>query len=321
MDFFFLEYRDPLSGLLLLALLVFIIAVINFFWRLFKHSSDEKKLDKFVQKFKPSSENSLPNLEFLSFNDLKFLASVFTKSGEFEKAIRIYLFLLVKIKGKISQEKVFESLASVYLKAGFLKKSEESLLNCLKIRPRNQAALKLLKAVYLKLKDYEKALEALEALSELESNLELEEAFLRMKIIAKSALSSDEKLESSMKLLSNEPLLKRFIYENYGLELFVEFEYFVDVASGFKKAVFLEDESYLELFCALKLCKQKPVIFKNKKLLMLEILSQNDFKAELSFSYLCQKCKNQMPVFFYHCPLCYEFGACKILYEVKPCTR
>ena len=50
---------------------------------------------------------------------------------------------------------------------------------------------------------------------------------------------------------------------------------------------------------------------------MLEILNDNDFKARLSFSYVCTHCKNQMPLFFYHCPICYEFGGCKILYEVR----
>jgi len=321
MDFFFISYRDPLSGILLLVLLVFIIAVMNFFWRLIKNNREEKGVSNFISKFKLTSESSLPNLELLSFNDLKFLASVFTKSGEFEKAIRIYLFLLEKIRGKISQEKIFESLAKIYLKAGFLQKSEESLINCLKIRPRNENALSLLKIVYLKLKNYQKALEALEALSELKENLELEEKYLKLKLIEASQMSADQKLENSLKVLNDEPLLKRFIYENYASLLFVEFDYFIDLASAFKQAVFLEDENYLELFYALKLCKEAPKSFKNKRLLMLEILLKNDFKAALSFSYLCKKCKNIMPLFFYHCPICYKFGTCKISYEVKACEK
>lgn len=50
---------------------------------------------------------------------------------------------------------------------------------------------------------------------------------------------------------------------------------------------------------------------------MLKILKDNSFNAGLEFSYRCSECKNVMPLFFYHCPVCYEFNTCKIIYEVK----
>ncbi|HED6118052.1 TPA: hypothetical protein R5W50_001458, partial [Campylobacter jejuni] len=46
-------------------------------------------------------------------------------------------------------------------------------------------------------------------------------------------------------------------------------------------------------------------------------LKDNSFNAGLEFSYRCSECKNVMPLFFYHCPVCYEFNTCKIIYEVK----
>ena len=111
--------------------------------------------------------------------------------------------------------------------------------------------------------------------------------------------------------------MKRFLLEN-GAEIHAEFELVIDLLYKGKRAIFLDDNAYFELFCAMKLTpKRSNYAFTNPKLKMLEILNDNDFKARLSFSYICTHCKNQMPLFFYHCPICYEFGGCKILYEVR----
>ena len=160
MDFFFVEYRDPLVGLIILTILVFVVAVANYIWKIFANKDEEQKLEKFIKKFEmDNAHKELLRNSSLSFGNLSFLAEIFTKSGEFEKATQIYLIALEKCKDKQEREFIFLSLAKVYFKAGFLERAKEVLLQALKLRPRNIQALKLLKIVYLKLRSYKENLE------------------------------------------------------------------------------------------------------------------------------------------------------------------
>ena len=400
MDFFFVEYRDPMFGLLVLVALVLVVAVLHYAWRTLSSKSQKKGLEGFIKKFDIADEHKdLLRASSLSLENLHFLAGIFTKSGEFEKAIQIYLIALEKIKDKGEQEAIFYDLAEVYFRAGFLQRSVEVLLNALNLRPRNEKALKLLKIVYLRLKRYDEVLQSLDALFELGCEVSKEREFINVIALKNGAQSgalgeknlsvddkrsqnlalnaqnsalksenlanlnssdlnsknANSKVKNSKKLNSNletsnlnskdlhlnlensnstlnlkdlnstqspksyenNELVKRFLLEN-GAEIHAEFELVIDLLYKGKRAIFLDDNAYFELFCAMKLApKRSNYAFTNPKLKMLEILNDNDFKARLSFSYVCTHCKNQMPLFFYHCPICYEFGGCKILYEVR----
>ena len=353
MDFFFVEYRDPMFGLLVLVALVLVVALLHYAWRTLSSKSQKKGLEGFIKKFDIADEHKdLLRASSLSLENLHFLAGIFTKSGEFEKAIQIYLIALEKIKDKGEQEAIFYDLAEVYFRAGFLQRSVEVLLNALNLRPRNEKALKLLKIVYLRLKRYGEVLQSLDALFELGCEVSKEREFINVIALKNGAqsgalgeknLSVDDKRNQNLALKSensvnlnskdlnsatknsaqspknyeNNELVKRFLLEN-GAEIHAEFELVIDLLYKGKRAIFLDDNAYFELFCAMKLApKRQNYAFTNPKLKMLEILNGNDFKARLSFSYVCTHCKNQMPLFFYHCPICYEFGGCKILYEVR----
>lgn len=342
MDFFFVEYRDPMFGLLVLVALVLVVAVLHYAWRTLSSKSQKKGLEGFIKKFDIADEHKdLLRASSLSLENLHFLAGIFTKSGEFEKAIQIYLIALEKIKDKGEQEAIFYDLAEVYFRAGFLQRSVEVLLNALNLRPRNEKALKLLKIVYLRLKRYDEVLQSLDALFELGCEVSKEREFINVVALKNGAQSGvlasknlsvanktsqnlvlnaqnlAPKSENSAQNYENNELVKRFLLEN-GAEIHAEFELVIDLLYKGKRAIFLDDNAYFELFCAMKLApKRQNYAFTNPKLKMLEILNDNDFKARLSFSYVCTHCKNQMPLFFYHCPICYEFGGCKILYEVR----
>ena len=325
MDFFFVEYRDPIVGLVVLTALVLVVATAHYFWRVFATKSQEKGLEGFIKKFDIADEHKdLLRASSLSLENLHFLAGIFTKSGEFEKAIQIYLIALEKVRDKDEQELIFYDLAEVYFKAGFLQRSVEVLLNALNLRPRNEKALKLLKIVYLRLKRYDEVLQTLDCLFELGFDISTEREFieaLRVKNVAgnesvgKSNKNDSENLPEIQS--QNNEFVKRFLVEN-GVEAHAEFALVIDLLYKSKKPVFLEDSEYFELFCAMNLTpKKQNYIFKNPKIQMLAILNESGFKTKLSFSYVCTHCKNQMPLFFYHCPICYEFGGCKILYEVR----
>ncbi|HEB9416231.1 TPA: hypothetical protein RZK59_000746 [Campylobacter coli] len=322
MDFFFVEYRDPLVGLIILTVLIFVVAVANYIWKVFASKDEEQKLEKFIKKFEMDSvHKDLLRNEGLSFGNLSFLAEIFTKSGEFEKATQIYLIALEKSKDKQEHEFIFFALAKVYFKAGFLERAKEVLLQALKIRPRNIQTLKLLKIVYLKLRKHKENLELLDCLFELGENVKEEKEFLKALDFLESSLSNEEKKEYILKLqIDNNPMLGRLVFEKYHIFLNQDFSSICDLLYKENKAFNLQNKEYFEFFYALGLIedeKSKDVVFKNSNFKMLKILKDNSFKARLEFSYRCTECKSVMPLFFYHCPVCYEFNTCQIIYEVK----
>ncbi|KAA6231118.1 hypothetical protein FMM56_05375 [Campylobacter sp. LR264d] len=316
MDFFFVEYRDPLVGLILLTILILVVALSHFIWKIFASKDEEERLGRFIKKFElDTAHQDLLRSNALSISNLIFLADIFTKSGEFEKATQIYLISLEKTKDKNEQEMIFLSLAKVYFKAGFLERSKEVLLNALKIRPRNIEALKLLKIVYLRLRMYKENLELLECLFELGIDIKDEQEFFKALIIEATSLNPSK--EAFLHLnYQNNTMLKRWLFEKYKLYLEQDFESIIDLLYKNNSYLQTKDFNFEEFFYALNL-SDKEVVFKDSNLKMLHILNTHNFKARLEFSYLCLECKSILPLFFYHCPMCYEFNKCKIICEVK----
>lgn len=314
MDFFFVDYRDPIAGLIVLVALVFVVALSHFFYRIFANKDEKQQLENFVKKFEiDSSHKNLLRSSNFDINALLFLASVFTKSGEFEKASEIYLIALEKTKDKNQREKIFLDLARLYFKAGFLERSKESLMQCLSIRARNKEALKLLKTVFIKLKLYNEVLNILESLSELGEDSKDEINFITILNMHEKSIPNEKK---NFVNLDYSDASKRFLYQYYNIYEKQELINIIDLLY-FKKEL-VDDEKFDEFFYALGLKQpDENYDFKDKHLKMLYILKKAKFKAKLDFSYLCTSCKSHMPLFFYHCPLCYEFGKCMILYEVK----
>ncbi|MBK1992169.1 hypothetical protein JG676_06090 [Campylobacter sp. 2018MI35] len=320
MDLFFLDYRDPLVGLIFITILIFIIALLNYFWRFFAYKDEEEKLEKFIKKFELNNvHKDLLKDPNLSLANLIFLASIFTRSGEFEKAIQIYLIALEKVKDKKEQEDIFISLAEVYFKAGFLERSKEVLLNALKIRPRNEKALKLLKIVYLRLRSYKEVLDTLECLLELDEEVKEEKEFIKALMIKEQDIDQKSKIELILNLdIKDNIMLQRLIFENYQIIKDQNLFDIIDLIYRDKKIVKIDKQEYKEFFYALNLLpKEEKFFLKNQNFRMFKILNDNDFKVKMVFSYVCLECKNAMPLFFYHCPICYGFNKCKILYEVK----
>ena len=312
MDFFFVDYRDPIAGLIVLVALVFVVALSHYFYRLFANKDERQKLEDFVKKFEiDSSQQTL--LKGFDISTLLFLASVFAKSAEFQKASEIYIMALEKTKNKEQREKIFLDLAKLYFKAGFLERSKDSLMQSLSIRARNKEALKLLKMIYIRLKLYDEVLQILESLAELNEDSKEEMDFIKLLKRHESLALKTEQDFSTLKLNNAS---KRFLYEKYGLYKEQDLINIIDLLY-FKKEV-IDDENFKEFFYANALkALPKDYKFKDKNFKMLYILKNANFKARMDFSYLCTSCKSYTPLFFYHCPFCYEFSKCTIMYEVK----
>ncbi|EAK3987753.1 hypothetical protein C3V70_05280, partial [Campylobacter jejuni] len=244
MDFFFVEYRDPLVGLIILTILVFVVAVANYIWKIFANKDEEQKLEKFIKKFEmDNAHKELLRNSSLSFGNLSFLAEIFTKSGEFEKATQIYLIALEKCKDKQEREFIFLSLAKVYFKAGFLERAKEVLLQALKLRPRNIQALKLLKIVYLKLRSYKENLELLECLFELNEDVQKERDFIKALELCTFNIADEEKKKKLLEFkIEDNPMLGRLVFEKYHMFLGQNFFDICDLLYRENEAFNLENQ-------------------------------------------------------------------------------
>ncbi|OIU10856.1 hypothetical protein AW220_07670, partial [Campylobacter jejuni] len=162
----------------------------------------------------------------------------------------------------------------------------------------------------------------LECLFELNEDVQKERDFIKALELCTFNITDEEKKKKLLEFkIEDNPMLGRLVFEKYHMFLGQNFFDICDLLYRENEAFNLENQDFLEFFYALgKISKHDDThqfVFKNSNFKMLKILKDNSFNAGLEFSYRCSECKNVMPLFFYHCPVCYEFNACKIIYEVK----
>jgi len=199
MDAFFLESKDPLFGIIIFFVLVFVITFFSYWLSKHKKKEDYKHLDRFLQQFKTlPSQNELKVLIIkgeLSEKSWFLLANAYAKSRNYEKSIEIYSELL-KVGDKANYRDTMFLLGKTYFKAGFLERSRQVFLEILKNNPRTPQALSYLLLVYERVRDYKAAMEVLEPLEELGKDTTVERAYLEALLVLNSAkLSSGEKVE------------------------------------------------------------------------------------------------------------------------------
>ena len=118
-----IDYRDPLFGIMIFIFLVGIISLFAYYWNYivskkrhqsfikFMESFDYIGFDKEIKEFLALSPNPTPSI--------LFMANMYQKGANYEKAIRLYATLLDYIKNPIDKIPILESLGNVYYKAGF----------------------------------------------------------------------------------------------------------------------------------------------------------------------------------------------------------
>lgn len=331
MDLLSLDYRDPIYGVIILFALIFIISSVSYWWGIFKLKEDETSIKKFVKKFD----------QYHSFDDYKqliqkkdlpvesaiLMALTYEKSGEYEKAIEIYLSILKNMVGPKKRKDVLTLLGKTYYKAGFLQKSREILLTSLRLFPKNEEALTYLSVIYETLREYDKALEVLDTLEEFGCEVEQKKLYFRtLKIIHDKVMKSDKKIEELKKLGLENKMVQRKLFEflksnnlsfeNDLLEAF-DFKNIMDLLWVTKVEKF--DESFVkehkllsEIFTAKGdlLEAEESEIFELNVLIKLH--HQEDASGDLSFSYICRNCKNIFPLYFYRCPKCQQIDTTEV---------
>lgn len=324
MDFFFIEYRDPIFGLIVLFSVLLLVAIFSYFWGVFSLKDQKNSIDKFVNKFQSQSnldqkyQDMLIRLDIDS-GSLNALAGIFARSGEFNKAIAIYLIALQKAITKSQKELIFLNLGKAYLKAGFMQRSIEVFLEAIKISPKNIDALSHLGLGFEKLRLHDKSLEVLDALQEQGVDVAQEIAYTKALKLKNSQMEFEQKVAKMAKFANDFKLVSRMI-----LELFIingkdvnlinikpDLAHCLDIL--YLNDGVLDGDEYKELYSAKGLNNAQITDF---NLNLLKVARDNNLNATLSFNYICKECKGSYPLFFYRCNHCARLGSCAIIPNV-----
>ncbi len=318
MDTLFIEYRDPIFGIIIFFAVVFIIAFANYWWGIFKSNEEKNSIEQFIKRFEViTEENEYKKLldEFsVSSESLGLLAHSFAKSGEYEKAIGIYLIALKKVKNRDEKQYVLCELGKTYFKAGFLRRSTEVFIEALKLYPRNEEALRYLTVIYEQLKEYDKSLEVLDALEELNIKVEVEKNYITsLKILEDENKTSKVKYKELIEIAKKEPIVARMLFE-FSKKAEIMFDINILHVNTSLDLLWDSSEETLKqsdspIIKAILAAKgfEKDIPEKIPfELEALANLTKNGYtKAGLNFEYTCNSCKRTFPMHFYRCPSCH----------------
>ena len=326
------SYNDPLFSILLIVAISLIIAVATYVWGMYKQQKEEGNLLKFLDKF-DSAECAL-NTSDMPFEPhllkpLSLLAKAFENSGEYHKAVNIYLYLIKNVLSDQARLELMERLGNTYLHAGFLERSRSIYVEILRKKPRNVKVLYELGVVYEMMHKFEEAKEVIEPLEQLGENTYNLKKFLELsQIKASKSISSDEKIEKLLQILKDEPALYRQIIsrllkldtrtawetiDTTRIDDILDILWFLpnsqvdlDIISSNNA---LSTLFYVKGFIQ-KAPKERSGFF---TLDMLATAKKGGFEeGELLFSYLCKKCKQSFPVSFKRCPTCMAINSVKV---------
>lgn len=327
MDTFFIEYRDPLYGVLLFFILLFLISFLSYWWGRYKSVRDHKGLESFLEKFDTTEELKIANQieqNSISNETWLLLAQGMEHQGHNEKSIEIYHALLRTRTDQMLQKELLLKLGKAYFKSGFLERSKNTFLQILQMHPRTPQALHYLILIYEQLQQFDNALEVMESLQELESDNLQEKLYLEARqFLADPNHTVDDKAHYLGEL-----------YERHSMFGYMVFEYlfthrpgmgwkYFDHALSHKIADILwrlGDEhldldiisrnAFLrELFSArgsLDLASASPV-FEIDTILALKQCNQR--KVSLRFEYICSQCHQIFFFPFHRCSHCYAIDS------------
>jgi len=322
MDNFFIEFRDPLFGIIVFFLLVFVITFVSYWWGRYRYQKGSQDLDNFLKSFHSlESENELNILikeGELSQKSWLLLAKSYFKSGDYEKSIDIYNELL-KISNPISAQETMLLLGKTYFKAGFLERSKQIFLEILKNNPKTPEALKYLLLVYENLRDYKSALEVLEPLTELREKIQKDYIYIELlSLINDFKKPNDTKIISILEIYNKSSALSYMVFEflfrtnikiaweNLDVdksETLIDILWLID-KKDLNFDIILQSDFLKELYTArgdVELVT-KSSIFEFDVLINLK----KNADATLNFEYLCSSCQHSHPFAFSRCNYCHN---------------
>ncbi len=331
MDFLSFDYRDPLYGAIIFLAIVFMLSFVSYWWGIIKSGKEESSVNKFMKKFDQYSGFN-EYKEIIQRKDLPtesaiLMALTFEKSGEYEKTIEIYSAVLKSTKEPQKRKDILTLLGKTYYKAGFLQKSREVLLASLKLFPRNEEALTYLIVIYENLREYNKAIDVLDTLDELGSEVKDKRLYFKtLSIIHNKSIKDKRKIKKLIDLGLDKKIVQRKLFEFLKLNnlsmhdiILKEFDFrnVIDLVwdmriDRFNQDLIKDNRLLAEIFSAKGEIYDATSsdIFELNTLIKLHLLK--DDSADLGFRYTCKECKSVFPLYFYRCPKCQNISGAEI---------
>ncbi len=328
MNTFFIEFRDPLFGIVVFFILLFVLSFLSYWWGRYKSMREHTDLESFLGKFESIGEgdklaeqvqsNSLTSESWL------LLAQSFEHQGNYEKSVEIYHALLAKNRDPIFQKDALLLLGKSFFKAGFLERSRQTFLQILGNAPRTHQALHFLVLIYEQLQQYDKALEVMESLQELSPDTLTEKLYLECRLlICDHRISLDEKAHKLISFYQTHRRLGYMVFEwlfTYrAREAWKHFDQSLSerlsdvlwrIGDENLDLDIIASNTYLrELFSArgsLELSEGSS-IFELDTLIALRRCGAA--KATLQFEYTCDKCNQISFLPFHRCPHCHAIDS------------
>jgi len=307
------DYRDPLFSVIVFFVILFIAVLLSVVFGNIREYMREKNIKKFFDEFEYVKIENL-SLDKASADALYHLAKAYEKDGDFEKSLKIYLW----ISKNYNSIDVLKHIARVYYKAGFLEKAKKIAYRILSAKPRDIETLKLLLLVDEKMNNLKEIIDILEIFDELEVDFKDEKAYALYKLAINNKCSV-EFCEDALNIDD--------VYEKYPIIQREYLSYLFNISP--KKAYALIPKNkvfeYLDLFW-----ERNDIPFEDKYLNVLaakhmtkcdekapfeiEVLKNlnGDF-ADLEFEYVCGNCKKIFPLYSSRCPNCNRLFTHKLI--------
>ncbi len=327
MNEIFPDFRDPLFGIIVIVLSIFVISFLTYSFGLYKERMARREYRKLLKRFEIGSlkEDDFVHLYTtynLPFDSIVLLASTFLHKGNYTKAISVYLSLLEVVDDNVKKEELLELLGSAYFKGGFLQRAKDIYLKILKFSSRNKTALNFLLIIYQKLNEYDKASEILVVLNELEEDVELEKIYIStLKVLHDPIISFDKKSDILINMFRKHNLIQRLVIEfliKFNKPLFWKTIDKFDILNCIDLLWYLDfndidfdvvsKHKILEDLYTAKGYIDTSTQSDNFELAVLIATKKSPVKVEanLNFEFLCTKCKKTHPIYESRCPHCHS---------------
>ncbi len=325
-------FRDPLFGVAILIAIIAFIALATYFWNIHAKKRQQDSIEHFMKLFDNMSIDEVAQETLLKLGEslpaLQFLAETYSRMGNYERSMKLYVAILECDLDYASRLKNLQSLGEVYFCAGFLERAKKILLEVLKNQPRNPQALCLLMRTYESLELYDEACDALGCLEELgleAKKIQLNRAYFFLK---KSFMQIDE--QSLLQLLQHNAALLSYALDKlkiHNLSLFWKIfkqcnqgEEILDILWNIKKDELLKNMYECPLIEDICAAKGYIKLSRNCTVFELEALSclqKAGIFGDLEFIYCCKECKESYPLRFERCLGCGELLSVELTFIVR----
>lgn len=284
MDFIFLDYKDPLFGLIIFFILIFIVSISNYSWASITKNKNTLIVKRFLAK--------LPHIQTSNtYNDDILLIKSYIANTMYQQAINKILTVLNSENKNYHQ--LLDLLSLSYLKLGLLNKSKEICIEHLKMNPRNTEILKRLFYIYNKNRDFKSMQDISNVLNAQKydtKNTDIYINYLMLKQQNKSILYNHK--------ISN--IFQQKLFLTYMIDNQINIPIDIDI------------HNHLDIFLAFN--SNKLEYLDSNILHKLENLKPK-FNYKISFE--CKSCKQKSWIKSEICSKCYNVDISNIIFEYK----